>query len=261
MEVKRTPRPITDTIENCVTFIGSKYKGNEYEMILNAAPKSLIFIESRDVLELFANVGMDSDVELLYYPDAKAAFFKFVSARCDKPNDPPVIGNGCDIHPSVVIYPNVVIGDGVIIKANSVIGGDGFGYYNGMKLPNFGRVVIFDNVHIGSCTCIDRGTLGDTIIESGVHIDNLVHIAHNVHLMEGSTVIANSMVAGSTVIGKNAWIAPSASIRNGISIGANSIVGLGAVVSSRVGDDAIVLGNPAMDINEFKAMRSKLKSL
>jgi UDP-3-O-[3-hydroxymyristoyl] glucosamine N-acyltransferase len=187
-----------------------------------------------------------------------------VSKNCKPPTEPYVIGEGCDIHPTAVIYPNVVIGDRVTIKANAVIGGDGFGFINkgsGMKIPNFGRVVIGNGVYIGSCTCIDRGTLGDTVIEDDVKIDNLVHIAHNVVLRRGAVVIANAMVAGSVDVGAMAWVAPSASIRNGISIGNGAVVGLGAVVASSVEPGVTVLGNPAVSMDEFRETRKKIKAL
>lgn len=166
-----------------------------------------------------------------------------------------VIGNNCVIEPNVYIHSHSVIGNNVHIKANTVIGGNGFGYVKTADgsyehVPHFGRVRIEDNVHIGSNTCIDRGSLSDTIIKKGVKIDNLVHIAHNVELGENTLVIACSMVAGSVKIGENAWIAPAASIKNGLSIGSNAIVGLGSVVLKPVADGVTVAGVPAKELGK-----------
>jgi UDP-3-O-[3-hydroxymyristoyl] glucosamine N-acyltransferase len=170
-------------------------------------------------------------------------------------DDGVVIGDDCIIEPNVVIKKNTIIGNRVIIKSNSVIGGDGFGYeknINGMyeKFPHFGRVILEDDVHIGSNTCIDRGSLSDTIIKRGVKIDNLVHIAHNVELGENTIVIANSLVAGSVITGKNCWLAPSSTIRDGLRLGNNVTVGMGSVVVKSVQDDQTILGVPAKPIKK-----------
>jgi UDP-3-O-[3-hydroxymyristoyl] glucosamine N-acyltransferase len=160
------------------------------------------------------------------------------------------IGENCIIEPNVYIQSNTSIGNNVIIKANTVIGGGGFGYVKSSSgeyehMQHFGKVIIEDNVHIGSNTCIDRGSLSDTILKKGCRIDNLVHIAHNVIIGENSMIIANSMIAGSVEIGKNCWIAPSSSIKNGISIGENSVVGMSSLVLKSVPADMTVVGVPA----------------
>lgn len=166
-----------------------------------------------------------------------------------------LIGEHCLIEPNVYIHSDTEIGNYVHIKANTVIGGNGFGY---VKLddgtyehvPHFGRVRIEDHVHIGSNTCIDRGSLSDTIIRQGVKIDNLVHIAHNVEIGENTLVIACSMVAGSVKIGSNSWIAPAASIRNGITIGNEVTVGMASLVLKSVEDGQTVAGVPAKELRK-----------
>lgn len=161
------------------------------------------------------------------------------------------IGENTDVAPGVIIYAGVTIGKNCIIHAGTVIGADGFGYEQDpktgewFKIAHLGGVIIGDNVEIGANTCIDRGTLGDTIIEDGVKIDNLVHIAHNVHMKKNSVVIAQSMIAGSCIIEKGAWIAPCSAIREGRTIGKNALVGLGSVVVKNVEDDQTVMGVPA----------------
>jgi UDP-3-O-[3-hydroxymyristoyl] glucosamine N-acyltransferase len=166
-----------------------------------------------------------------------------------------VIGDHCLIEPNVYIHPGTEIGHNVIIKANSVIGGNGFGYVKSADgryehVPHFGRVRIEDDVHIGSNTCIDRGSLSDTIIKKGVKIDNLVHIAHNVEIGEDTLVIACAMIAGSVKIGANAWIAPAASIKNGITVGSGSVVGMSSLVLKPVADNTTVAGVPAKELGK-----------
>ena len=133
---------------------------------------------------------------------------------------------------------------------NTTIGGTGFGYEKNTDgefelFPHIGGVRIEKNVDIGANTCIDRGTLGNTIIGAGSKIDNLVHIAHNVKIGRNCAIIAHSMIGGSTVINDNCWVAPSACVRDGISIGSNSIIGLGSVVVKPIPDNEVWAGNPA----------------
>ena len=119
------------------------------------------------VIERGARLGDDVTV----YPGT------YIGAACE-------IGAGCVLYAHVSLYPRVHLGRQVIIHSGAVIGADGFGFYalpDGVqrKIPQVGRVVIGDAVEIGANTCIDRATLGDTIIEPGVKLDNLVQIGHN----------------------------------------------------------------------------------
>ncbi|MHA2033207.1 MAG: UDP-3-O-(3-hydroxymyristoyl)glucosamine N-acyltransferase [Candidatus Kariarchaeaceae archaeon] len=160
------------------------------------------------------------------------------------------IGPRTIIHDGVNIYDRVTIGENCIIHSGTVIGADGFSYEKDenseyIKFPHYGGVLIGNNVEVGANTCIDRGSLSNTIIEDGVKIDNLIHVAHNVKIGKNSVVIALSMIGGSTIIEENAWIAPSASLRNKIIIGKNSLVGLGAVVTKNVPAGTTVMGVPA----------------
>ena len=129
-----------------------------------------------------------------------------------------------------------------------VIGQRGFERAEGgefVRLPHVGTVIIEDDVAIGSNTCIDRGTLGATVLRRGCKIDNLVHVAHNVVVGERSLIIAHAMIGGSAVVGADAWIAPNAAIMNKAIIGANSVVGLAAVVLKGTEPGQSVVGNPA----------------
>lgn len=178
------------------------------------------------------------------------------------------IGHNCYIGPRVIIKDDVIInnnvtiegsviiGDNTIINSGAVVGADGYGYYQNdkgenVKVPHLGGVVIGNNVEIGANTCIDKGTLGNTIIEDNVKIDNLCHIAHNVQIRRNANVIALSMIAGSVQLEENSYIAPSASIMNQLTVGKNSVVGLGAVVIKDVDDDVVVAGVPAKVIRKL----------
>lgn len=177
-----------------------------------------------------------------------------------------IIGENCVIHGNCYIFSGTRIGNGVKIFPGTVIGSDGFGYTrsgNGKleKFPHFGGVEISDEVEIGSNTSIDRGTLGNTVIEEGVKIDNLVHVAHNVFIGKHSMVIANSMIGGSTKIGAYSWIAPSVNLMNQIVIGKNVTIGMGSVVTKNVPDNETWTGIPAKEFKEFLELQKKLKNL
>jgi UDP-3-O-[3-hydroxymyristoyl] glucosamine N-acyltransferase len=176
------------------------------------------------------------------------------------------IGANTVIHGNVHVYDNVEIGKGVTIHSGTVIGADGFGYEKDdegevFKFPHIGGVVIEENVEIGSNTCIDKGSLGNTIIKKGAKIDNLVHIAHNVEVGENAFVIANAMVGGSTKIGDNTWVAPSVSLMNGISIGKGVTIGMSSLVTKSIPEGETYAGSPAKPLVEFIEMQKKLKKL
>lgn len=173
-----------------------------------------------------------------------------------------VIGNNVVIEPNcfigqdVVIEHNVIIYSGTSIGANSrinagaVIGRDGFGFERDesgrlQKFVHLGGVSIGRNVEIGCNACISRGALGTTTIEDGVKIDALVYIAHNCHIEADAIIIASAEVSGGVRIGRGAWIGPNASIMQKVVIGADSLVGLGAVVVKDVPEGSVVAGNPA----------------
>lgn len=160
------------------------------------------------------------------------------------------IGNGTHIFANVTIYQDVIIGENCRIESNSVVGADGLGFErdeNGdwFKIAHLGGVVIGNNVEIGAGACINRGALGDTIIEDNVKIFNLANVAHNSRIRRNTLIISHSMVSGSCDIGENVWLAPGSVISDGIIIGSDAFVGLGSVVIRNVENNSLVYGNPA----------------
>jgi UDP-3-O-[3-hydroxymyristoyl] glucosamine N-acyltransferase len=161
-----------------------------------------------------------------------------------------VIGDHVSIGNETVIYPNVsllercVVGARVIIHAGSVIGSDGFGFVfdNGRhrKIPQIGIVRIDDDVEIGANNTIDRATMGETWIKTGVKTDNQVHIAHNVVMGEHSVITAQVGIAGSTTIGHHAVIAGQAGIGGHLTIGDQVTIGPQGAVAQSVPDKQIV---------------------
>ena len=132
------------------------------------------------------------------------------------------IGKNCLIYPGVFINHNTVIGNNVIIHPNAVIGSDGFGLYLDQalwkKIPHIGKVIIEDDVEIGSGTTIDRGMIDTTCLKNNCKIDNLVHIAHNVTIGRNTAIAACTGIAGSATIGNNCTIGGGVGINGHITI-------------------------------------------
>ena len=149
-----------------------------------------------------------------------------------------VIGKASVIHPHVVIKANTVIGKNCTLYAGCVIGSDGFGYAKDdnkwIAIPQTGRVILGDNVDIGSNSTIDRGTLDDTIISSGVKIDNLVQIGHNCMIGENTIIAGCVGIAGSAKIGKNCAIGGAAMILGHLSITDNVTISPGSMITRSI---------------------------
>ena len=140
-----------------------------------------------------------------------------------------VIGDNTIIHANVSIEHNVKIGTNCVLFSGSRIGTDGFGYApdtdgSWSKIPQTGSVIIEDNVHIGANTTIDCGAIDNTIIKSGVKIDNLVHIAHNCEIGENTIIAAMAGFAGSTKVGRGCMIGGGAKIAPNISIADKTVI-------------------------------------
>lgn len=164
------------------------------------------------------------------------------------------IGDDTRIEAHVVLHGNVRIGKRCVVKAGAVIGGDGFGYSKGAhgyrKVSHHGTVMIGDDVDIGSNTCIDRGTIDDTVIGDGVKIDDLCYIAHNVTIGNHSCIAAGSAICGSVSVGQEVYIAPHAAILNQIQVGDGAVIGMGAGVLNDIPPNTVNVGVPAKAIRE-----------
>ena len=176
------------------------------------------------------------------------------------------IGNNSIIYSGAAIYKNSVIGNNCILHSNAVIGSDGFGFAPDssgkfQKVPQIGNVIIKDNVEIGASTTIDRATLGSTVINKGVKLDNLVQIGHNVVIGENTVMAAQCGIAGSTKIGKNCQIGGHVGMVGHITIGDNVKINGKACVFKRVKDGLIIKGSPAFEEKAFNKSYVHFKNL
>ncbi|MBI3815896.1 MAG: UDP-3-O-(3-hydroxymyristoyl)glucosamine N-acyltransferase [Nitrospinae bacterium] len=175
------------------------------------------------------------------------------------------IGAGSVLYSNVNVYHDVIIGKNVIIHSGAVIGSDGFGFVkddNGKyrKIPQVGNVVIEDDVEIGANTCIDRATLGSTVIKKGVKIDNLVQIAHNVTIGDNTVIAGQAGISGSCNIGKNVVMGGQAGAADHLNIGD------GVVLAGRAGatgdlESGVYSGMPAIDHGLWKRIQAGLTKL
>lgn len=166
-----------------------------------------------------------------------------------------VVGRLCRVGPGAYLHPHVTLYDGVTVGARTILhtgvraGVDGFGYsHRGgrhVKVPQVGRCEIGDDVEIGANSCIDRGSIGSTVIGSGSKIDNLVHIGHNVRLGEHCIVVAQVGIAGSTTVGRYVTLGGQAGIPGHLKIGDGATVAAQAGVFGDVPAGETVSGYPA----------------
>ena len=176
------------------------------------------------------------------------------------------IGKDVDIHPGVVIYDNTVIGNRVTIRANAVIGAEGLDYGKNKagelkRIPHISALIIEDDVDIGSNTTVQRGMLRPTIIGKGTKIGPNCDIGHEVKIGKHCIITGMTLIAGATEIGNHTYIAPHSTIKNSIKIGNNVFVGIGSLVIHDVPDGTTVVGRPAIEIEEFRKQRKRLKEL
>ncbi len=179
------------------------------------------------------------------------------------------IGDGSRIYPNVTIYDGCQIGNRVTIHAGAVIGADGFGFAPNTegyeKIPQLGIVIIEDDVEIGANTCVDRSTMGHTIIHKGVKLDNLIQVAHNCEIGENTVMSAQVGMAGSTKIGSWCMVGGQAGFSGHIHVADRTNVGAQCgVINNTKGNGETLIGSPAMDPKDFfraKALYRRLPDM
>ncbi len=161
------------------------------------------------------------------------------------------IGDNCIIYPNVTIYDGCQIGNRVTVHAGSVIGADGFGFAPNAegydKIPQIGIVTIEDDVEIGANTCIDRSTMGSTIIRKGVKLDNLIQVAHNVEIGENTVMSAQVGIAGSTKIGSWCMFGGQVGLAGHITVGDKTFLGAQSGVPGNIKGNQTLIGTPPME--------------
>jgi len=186
------------------------------------------------------------------------------------------VGDDVTLFPNVVIYHEVELGSRVIVHANTTLGCDGFGFAPSkgqwQKIHQLGRVIVGSDVEIGGNCSIDRGALGDTVIDDHVIIDNQVHIAHNVKIGRGTAIAGCVGIAGSATIGKNCLIAGAVAINGHIEIADNTSFHGGSIVTKGNSEPGAFASTPplqdiaawrknAVRYRQLDALFSRVKTL
>lgn len=182
-----------------------------------------------------------------------------------------VIGEDSRIFPRVTLYPRTRLGARVRIHSGCVIGADGFGYaprkdqdgkvVDHQKIWHLGGVSIGDDVEIGANTCIDRGTIGDTRIESLVKIDNLVQIGHNCIVERGAVLCGKAGLAGGAQVGQFAYIGGAAGLSNRVRVGARAEIGAFGGIGKDVPDGVQMMGVPQREPKEHFGVHAMLNRM
>ena len=177
------------------------------------------------------------------------------------------VGAQCILHSHVTLYPGARIGNRVTLHAGVVVGSDGFGYVfaegRHHKFPQLGKVIIEDDVEIGSNSTIDRGSLGVTMIGQGTKIDNLCQIAHNVRIGRHCVIAAQTGISGSVeigdyvVLGGQVGIADHVRLEDHVMIGGRGAVFPGKVIRK----GSAVWGDPVRPLAEYKRLHAYLSRL
>ena len=180
--------------------------------------------------------------------------------------DDATVGDDCVLHAHVVIYPRSVVGARAIIHSGAVIGADGFGMAEQdgrwIKVPQLGRVLIGSDVEIGANTTIDRGAIGDTVIDNDAKLDNQIQIGHNCRIGAHTAIAGCVGIGGSTTIGRDCKIGGAAMIAGHLDIAAGTVISAATGVFESIALPGVYTGVfPAMPHREWKYVAATLRRL
>ena len=245
--------------------------------LLNPAPRPAPGVHPAAVIAATAVIGPDACIAagVVVGDEVVIGARTVVGANCVL-GDGARIGEDCLLHAQVTIYHACRVGDRAILHSNCVVGADGFGFApdqaRWQKIPQIGRVVIGNDVEIGAGTTVDRGALGDTVIEDGVKLDNQIQVAHNVLIGAHTAIAACTGIAGSVKIGKNCMIGGAAmivghiEIADGTRISTNTLITKSLPVSGTYtsalpfSEHAVWLKN-AVHLRQLDRLATRIKTL
>jgi UDP-3-O-[3-hydroxymyristoyl] glucosamine N-acyltransferase len=175
------------------------------------------------------------------------------------------VGANCILYAHATVYHDCIVGNNCIMHAGSVVGADGFGFaptpdgYE--KIPQIGIAILEDNVEIGANTCIDRATMGATIIHKGVKLDNLVQIAHNVEVGANTVMASQVGVAGSTKVGEWCMFGGQVGVAGHITIGDKVNLGAQSGAPGSIKANQQLIGTPPMEMKPYFKSQAVFRKL
>lgn len=166
------------------------------------------------------------------------------------------IGDNVAIHANTVIKEGTVIGNNVTIDSNNSIGNYSFEYMSGhdgsyQRVESIGRVIIEDDVEIGSNNTIDRGTFGDTVIGRGSKIDNQIQIGHDCRIGSHCLIVSQCGFSGHTILGDHVIVHGQVGTAGHITIGSHSVIKAKSGVSHSFPPGSDLFGYPAKDAKAY----------
>ena len=175
------------------------------------------------------------------------------------------VGNNCTLYPHATVYHDCRIGNNCILHAGCVIGADGFGFAPSSegyeKIPQIGIAIIEDDVEIGANTCVDRATMGATVIHKGVKLDNLIQIAHNVEVGSHTVMASQVGIAGSTKVGEWCMFGGQVGLAGHIKVGDKVGIGAQSGVPGNIKSNEKIMGTPAINAKNFMKSSAVYKKL
>lgn len=264
-------------LEAAITVARPRLAMSGLTAMLDPGPGIAAGIHASAVIDPSAQVGEGSAIGPLVVIGAGARIGKGAKIAAHVSiGEGVVIGADALIHAGVRIGRNVRIGDDFIAQPGAVIGGDGFSFVTPeknrveearaslgteatvqnsewLRIHSLGGVEIGDNVEVGANSAIDAGTIRATRIGRGTKIDNLVQIGHNVQVGEDVLICGQTGIAGSTVIGDRTVLGGQTGIGDNLVVGSDVISGAGTMILSRVPDGRVLLGYPAMKMDQYIA--------
>lgn len=242
--------------------------------LFSRPPRYAPGIHPSAVVESSARIAVDATIGPLSYvgEDVVVGAGTRILAQC-------TLSAGCEIGEGSLLHPGVRIGEGVrigrrvIIHGNACIGADGFSFATGRdkapdatrrdkqadldqwepaKIPSLGGVLIEDDVEIGACTTIDRGTLGDTLIRHGTKIDNLVMVGHNTRIGECCLIAGQSGIAGSCDLGDRVVMGGQSGIADHLQIGSHAVIASSSGVGQHVPQHSVYIDTPAIPYDRWQ---------
>jgi len=175
------------------------------------------------------------------------------------------MGDDCIVYANAVIYDGCEIGNRVIIHANAVVGEDGYGFATNKgehhKIPQIGRVVLEDDVEIGACCTIERGTLDNTVIGKGTKVGDMVAIGHGAKIGPHCLLVPQVGISGSATLGHHCVLGGQVGVVGHIKIGNMVTIGAQSGVANDIPDGAAVLGSPAIEAGKTKRVYASMQCL
>ena len=175
------------------------------------------------------------------------------------------VGRDCELYAHATVYHDCIVGDRCTLHAGSVVGADGFGFAPSgdhyEKIPQIGIAVLEDDVELGANACVDRATMGKTVVGRGSKIDNLVQVGHNVVVGQNTILCAQVGIAGSTKVGNWCVLAGQVGVANQLTVGDHVTIGAQTGVSGHLKGGETYMGYPARPARQWRRQQAVARNL